>query len=268
MLGRTLAATAPAGVELHVTVHRTGLDLPHAHRVDLRDRTACRELVGRLRPAVVVHTAYAKDEDGVLAPSRHVAAAAGAAGAGLVHLSSDVVFDGERSPYAETDAPAAVSAYGRWKADAERAVGELVGEAALVRCSLVVSRSTDPGGDHLDRLLPGSPDAGLFVDELRQPIGAVDLARQLWEIVALERRARSGVWHLAGPEVLSRYALGLLVTTHRGEAARPPAHRDAHPGVRPRELVLRTDRARRTLVTTPRPVSALLAPSAGETVVG
>ena len=261
MLARTLASLVPDGMELHLTARRRADGGPRRHLVDLADPARVREVWARVRPDVVVHTAYDKADGpiGILGLTRHVAETTAGARAGLVHVSSDVVFDGERSPYAETDPPRPVSTYGRWKAGAEHAVGELHPAAAVVRCSLVVSRFGDPAGDHLDRLLPGDPRDGLFVDELRQPIGAVDLARQLWELAALPDSRRSGTWHLAGPEVLSRYALGLLVTSFRGDPARPPARRDDHPGVRPRELHLSADRAARTLVTRARPVSELLA---------
>ena len=68
----------------------------------------------------------------------HVARAAAAVGARLVHLSTDVVFDGEKgSPYAEEDEPAPVTDYGRDKADAERAVLEAYPGALVVRTSLI-----------------------------------------------------------------------------------------------------------------------------------
>lgn len=260
MLGHTLAATAPPGAELHVTVHRTPAELGEPHRLDLADAVAVERLVSGLRPDVIVHTAYDKTDGrrGILEPGEQLADAARRSGAGLVHLSTDVVFDGEHSPYAETDELRPVSEYGRWKVRAEAAVRHAVPTAAIVRCSLVVSRATDPAGDHLDRLLPGG---GLFVDEVRQPIGAVDLAHALWELTGLGATDRAGFWHLAGPETLSRYALGLLATTHRGEAPPRWAARDDHPGTRPRDVRLLTGRADRALTTRPRAISSLLAPA-------
>ena len=67
-----------------------------------------------------------------------VAAAAAAVGARLVHLSSDVIFDGTKpSPYDESDAPSPITEYGRAKADAELAVAEAHPEALLARTSLI-----------------------------------------------------------------------------------------------------------------------------------
>ena len=65
--------------------------------LDVRDGPAVLAAVGAARPDVVVHTAYRLDDPSVnVEGTRAVAAAAVAAGARLVHLSSDVVFPGTR----------------------------------------------------------------------------------------------------------------------------------------------------------------------------
>ena len=57
------------------------------------------------------------------------------AGAKLIHLSTDYVFDGAKdSPYSEQDEPSPLSAYGRSKLAGERLVG---GGHAVVRTSVV-----------------------------------------------------------------------------------------------------------------------------------
>ena len=67
-----------------------------------------------------------------------MARAAAAAGARLVHLSSDVVFSGRAGrPYAEEDAPDPITAYGAAKAEAERLVAAACRGAVLVRTSLI-----------------------------------------------------------------------------------------------------------------------------------
>ena len=78
-------------------------------------------------PEVVIHTAYRQDGDGareiVVDGSENVARAATAVGARLVHLSTDVIFDGRKgAPYVEADAPSPCTEYGRAKAEAEERV--------------------------------------------------------------------------------------------------------------------------------------------------
>src|SRR3954453_23762161 len=74
----------------------------------------------------VVHTAYRQGEGEWETNADGSAAVAAAAGdARLVHLSTDLVFDGTRGRYREDDAIGPVGAYGRSKAEAERRVAEL-----------------------------------------------------------------------------------------------------------------------------------------------
>ena len=94
-----------------------------SERVEVRDACAVADLFGRLEPEVVIHTAYRQDGDGareiVVQGSENVARAATAVGARLVHLSTDVVFDGRKGvPYVEADAPSPCTAYGLAKAEA------------------------------------------------------------------------------------------------------------------------------------------------------
>ena len=82
-------------------------------RVEVRDAAAVRALLERVRPDVVIHTAYRQDGEGagaiVVDGSENVARAAAAVGARLIHLSTDVVFDGRKgAPYVEEDIAVAV----------------------------------------------------------------------------------------------------------------------------------------------------------------
>lgn len=275
LLGARLAADRPPSVELHRTWHRArpevGADPAAAgvgewHQVDLTERDATAALVRGLQPDVVVHTAYAVSdgEHAIVAASAHVADATATAGAGLVHLSSDVVFDGEHAPYGEDDHPVPISEYGRHKAEAEAHVRSAYPQAAIVRTSLITwADPLDPRSAWVaDALRAGDPIT-LFTDEIRCPVRLDDLAAQVWELALLEGGARAGAWHLVGAEALSRYDLGLAIARHERldpagiEAA---LSRDQlHP--RPRDLHLTASRADVALTTRSRSVRTLLAPT-------
>jgi dTDP-4-dehydrorhamnose reductase len=86
----------------------------------------------------------------------------------------------------------------------------------------------------------GSDGLTLFHDEMRQPILAEDLAIEIWRLLALDRAARAGVWHLPGAQVLSRLELGRRVCARVGaddSALRSGSQADA-PGPRPRDLTM------------------------------
>lgn len=273
-LGARLASDVPTGVELHRTWYRTRpgdqgpatADAGEWHRVDLADRDTTTALVLGLRPDVVVHTAYAvaDGERAIVAVSANVADAAAVAGAGLVHLSSDVVFDGEHAPYAEHDPPLPVSPYGRHKAEAEARVVAACPDAALVRTSLVTwADPLDPRSAWVADALRAGDAITLFTDELRCPVRLDDLAAQIWEVVALEADHRAGPWHLVGSQVLSRYDLGVLIAAHLGldPSGLTPAHSHDQLEPRPRDLRLTTARADAALATPARSVRTLFPPA-------
>jgi dTDP-4-dehydrorhamnose reductase len=126
MLGRDVAVAATAaGHELAALGH-SELDVVDPRGVEAAVRAA--------RPDVVLNCAAWTDVDGAEGSSEeayavngpgagNVARAAAAAGAWIVHVSTDYVFSGEkRSPYLESDRPEPRSQYGRGKLAGERAV--------------------------------------------------------------------------------------------------------------------------------------------------
>lgn len=217
-----------------------------AHRVDLRDRDSVDRLVEEVRPEVVVHTAYRQgSRDDIVTVSANVAEAAAQRGSALVHLSSDMVFGGDDAPYDEFSAPTPVSEYGSWKLQAEELVREADPDACITRTSLVISSDPfDPASMWLLDSVRRGETPTLFDDEMRSPILATDLASALWRLVAMPRDTRAGIWHLPGPEVLSRYELGLRILSREGcpvESVRAASAAE-HPDPRPRDLSLTSQR--------------------------
>ncbi len=173
-------------------------------RLDVRDEAAVGQLVATVRPDAIVHTAYRQDADAWSTNVDGSAAVARAArGVRLVHLSSDVIFDGTRGRYREEDAPAPVNAYGRSKAEAERVVAAAHPEALLARTSLLYG-GREPGPQ--ERLAAGG--GTFFVDEIRSPVQVGDLAAALLELARLDV---SGPLHLGGADDVSRYDFALLL---------------------------------------------------------
>lgn len=263
LLGSELIAQAPAGAEVHATQRTTPVTGAEAHTVDLSDWGATAALLKRVRPSLVIHTAYSQgDVHDVLHATESLVVACAPIRCAFIHLSTDAVFDGEHAPYAEKDVPAPVHTYGRWKAGAEGIVRDRLSSATVVRTSLIVRTSPEP--DRISRKLLDDLGSGepvrLFVDELRCPIAVEDLAAQLWELAALRAEARFGIWHLAGPEALSRYSLGVLVARRHGADADAivPARSRGAKLPRPRDLRLLTTRADRELRTRARPISEAL----------
>ena len=147
-------------------------------------------------------------------------------GAKLVHVSTDLVFEGRpprRTGYRETDEARPRSVYGASKLRGEERVLALDPIALVVRLPLLFGPSgARPRGasELLLAAIRSGERPSLFVDEHRTPLAVEEAARALFE---LAERGESGLWHVAGPQRLSRAELGLIVLRAAGfgeEAAR------------------------------------------------
>jgi dTDP-4-dehydrorhamnose reductase len=255
-LGGEILRRVPGAVG---TVHTGSGDV----RLDVRDAGAVRALVESVRPACVIHTAYARHGEDAwdvnVSGARNVAVAAAAVGARLIHLSTDVVFAGDAGrPYVETDAPRPVTAYGRSKAEAEAAVRSAHPGAAIVRTSLIY------GGPELSSheravldAVDGTAPMAFFADEIRCPAHIGDLAQAVLELSHL---SLAGPLHLAGSDAVSRYEFARLVAAAHGraEGVVEAAFSAALPDPRPLDCRLDCGRSRSLLRTRMRGVREVL----------
>lgn len=198
--------------------------------VDLTNSAAVVAAFRAANPRTVIHAAAmaavadcGRDPAGAEAVNTRAAGALAdlcdAAGARLVFVSTDLVFDGERAPYRETDPPAPLSVYGRTKATAERAVLERAGHA-VVRLSLLFGPSLNGKANYFDHqvaALRGGRPVRLFHDEWRTPLGFATAARALAAIVTSEV---TGLVHVGGPERMSRLEMGQRLAAHLNAGAR------------------------------------------------
>ena len=128
------------GWELHRTLQPLGeviaLDYPE---IDLTSPDSIRATVQKSQPELIINAAAYTDVDRAesepeiamavngIAPGL-LAEQAQALCAGLIHYSTDYVFDGKKgSPYVETDTPNPINVYGRSKLEGERSVSQVNG---------------------------------------------------------------------------------------------------------------------------------------------
>jgi dTDP-4-dehydrorhamnose reductase len=224
-------------------------------------------LIASLRPDIVLHAAAAwrteaEAQTVIVEGTRGIATAASQVGARLVHMSTDLVFDGEHGPYSEQSKPAPVNFYGAAKAAAERIVAELAPGAAIVRTSLVTCFDPpDPRTQPIVDALEGRrAPVTLFADEYRCPVRVEDLAAALVELLHRVDHFDgpfAGFLHIAGPERLSRYELGLRIARFYGRSPEPgivrALARDSEQP-RPRDCTLSIALAQQILHTLMRPL--------------
>jgi len=129
----------------------------------------------------------------------------------FMFFSTDIVFDGRKGNYVETDEPNPLHVYGETKVAAEAAVLKNP-RHLVVRTSLNAGASASGNRAFNEQLRRSFQQAGdsmtLFRDEFRCPIAAVETARAVWE---LAQKGCTGIYHVAGAEKLSRLEIGKLL---------------------------------------------------------
>ncbi|NCG08201.1 MAG: sugar nucleotide-binding protein [Verrucomicrobia bacterium] len=150
---------------------------------------------------------------------RHLAQVSTHLGARFIHISTDMVFDGQSdNPYRSTDMPAPTNLYGQTKFMAEREVLEHNKEDPVVlRIPILMGNSPSRSRSVHEKLLTAINNGQhpkLFTDEMRQPCSAGNVAEVMLELS--ERRDLLGLFHWAGTEVISRFEMGQRILNHLG----------------------------------------------------
>ncbi len=147
----------------------------------------------------------------------HGPAALAAASTALpfVYFSTEYVFDGNDGPYVESDATNALSVYGRSKLEGERRILDAHPNPLIVRTTVVYG--PDRQGKNflytLRRMLSLGQTMRVAADQISTPTYNADLARATVELV---ERGASGLFHISGPEILSRYDFAKLAASVLG----------------------------------------------------
>jgi dTDP-4-dehydrorhamnose reductase len=211
-LGRELIRTAPDGVEITA---RSRAEL------DISDAAAVSAVMGEISPAAIInaaaYTAVDKAEsepDAAYAVNRddaaNLAKASRETGCRLVQISTDFVFDGNRSsPYRPTDTANPLGVYGASKLAGEQAVQDILGDQALiVRTAWVYSRQ---GGNFVNtmlRLMGERESVRVVSDQVGTPTWARGLAEAIWRAVGLGLR---GIHHWTDAGVASWYDFAVAI---------------------------------------------------------
>lgn len=217
---------------------------------DIRDAKAVQQVVDETRPEWIVLAAAYTDVDGcesnqdrAFAVNRdgavNVAAAAKAAGARLLFLSSDYVFDGKKTtPYEISDPRNPQSVYGRTKAEAEIALLNLLPQCCIARTSWLFGTGGKCFPDSILKLAASRPTLDVVDDQRGCPTYAVDLARA---IVQLCHKNAEGIVHVnnAGDCTWFEFAQQIVHSAGRTTTVRPVSSQQmARPAPRPAYSVL------------------------------
>jgi dTDP-4-dehydrorhamnose reductase len=212
-VGSALLATRPANVETIACAHAD---------LDIGGAAAVGDFVGRYRPAVIINAAaYTAVDKAESEPDsarrintegpRHLALAAKACGARLIHISTDFVFDGAAAtPYRPESVTNPLSVYGRTKRDGELAVLEtLPGRSAVVRTAWVYAATGTNFMRTMLRIMRANGSARVVADQVGTPTAARSLAEVLWQITG--NAEIRGIHHWTDAGVASWYDFAVAI---------------------------------------------------------
>jgi dTDP-4-dehydrorhamnose reductase len=217
---------------------------------DIRDAQRVQQVLKESRPQWIVLSAAYTDVDGCESNPElafgvnrdgavNVATAAKQAGARLLFLSSDYVFDGKNTtPYNTSDARNPQSVYGRTKAEAEIKLLELLPECCIVRTSWLFGAGGKCFPDTILKLAATRPALDVVNDQRGSPTYTVDLARA---IIQLCRKNASGIVHATNAGECSWFEFAAEIVRSAGLPAtlRPVSSQQmARPAPRPAYSVL------------------------------
>ncbi|MBC8145204.1 MAG: sugar nucleotide-binding protein [bacterium] len=226
-------------VERGVDVVATYRSLPHylqkagdcpAVELNVADAQAIDRVVARFQPTLILHTAAITRPQEAIEPAEffdtnvtgtaNVVAAAARYDAGLVFLSTDLVYP-EGAGYCDESsavAPSGAGAYSRTKLEAEQVVRAGATRAIVLRPTLMFGDGPPRGNSFstfIERKWSAGQRAPLFSDQFRSFLFVEDLCSAI-ETVAIVDAAWGELFVCGGPERMSRAEFGLRYASARG----------------------------------------------------
>ncbi len=224
------------GHELCRAAHRTGVEvtgLGHAD-ADITRRDDVFKAVGESRPAVVVNAAaYTQVDQAESEPeaafaanceaARHVAEACREAGAALIHLSTDYVFDGTKpTAYDEDDAVNPLGVYGKSKEAGERAVRDALERHVILRTSWIFGAKGRNFVKAMLRAAAEGDELRVVDDQFGCPTPAADVAEAILAMAPAVVGGKPGTFHFSAAGRTSWHGFAKEIFALRQEITRQP----------------------------------------------
>jgi dTDP-4-dehydrorhamnose reductase len=219
--------------------------------LDIGDRNAVLETVGRVSPEWVINAAAFNDVDGAEGnPSAalrvngngagYLAEAANAVGAAILHVSTDYVFDGRKgSPYLESDTPNPLSVYGRSKYAGEQRVLAANANSMVLRTAWLYGRH----GKNFVKSIRAAAEKGgplrVVSDQTGSPTSTADLAAA---IAGLLHTPIRGILHAVNAGSCSRYEFARAIVPPSVQVIPINSAEAARPAPRPMNATLGSER--------------------------
>jgi dTDP-4-dehydrorhamnose reductase len=224
-----LLAGKPEFETIATAVGQNRLPLSAGYRfmeMDITDPQMIDQVVGEIRPDVIIHTAAMTnvdqcelDKEGCwklnVTATEYLIQACRKYGIFLEHLSTDFVFDGSAGPYQEEDTPNPISFYGWSKYAAEKALMTSNINWAITRTVLVYGIAHDMSRSNIILWVKKSLEEGkaikVVTDQMRTPTLAEDLAMGCFLIA---QKKAQGIFHISGADFLTPYQMAVMAADY------------------------------------------------------
>jgi len=200
------------------------------HQIDITSKKDVRQLVGDAEPEVIINCAAMTNVDACESEREaawrinvdgveHLIDAARRTNVRIYHVSTDYIFDGKNGPYAEDDRPEPLSYYGKTKLASENALRTSGLEVFIARTMVLYGYAAGVKPNFALWLIQ-SLEKGSVVrvvdDQLGNPTLVDDLA---YAIVRAVELGKTGIYNIAGRDIISRYDFALRLARFFGFGA-------------------------------------------------
>jgi dTDP-4-dehydrorhamnose reductase len=219
------------GAEVVRQARASGIDCLACTRADLdvTDTSAVLSTISEALPDIIVNAAAytavdrAEDDESQAmlvnkTGAANVAAAAAQNGAGVIHISTDYVFDGETNEaYRPGDATNPINAYGRSKLAGEIEVASACSRHVIIRTSWVYSHEGHNFVRTMLRLAESGKEIKVVDDQQGAPTSAADLASALLKTAqTMSDKSIAGTFHFTNAGVTTWYNFANAIFEMRG----------------------------------------------------
>ncbi|MBN2373021.1 SDR family oxidoreductase [bacterium] len=187
--------------------------------INLGDSNTTKDLIQKIQPDICFHLAALSSPDKChtnqeLAKSINILGTKNLVDSlpvscKLIFTSTDLVFDGEKGWYSESDSPNPTNYYSQTKLEAEKITNNFKGIYCIVRLSLMFGWGDDNHqsfSDWIINSIRGEKTIGLYTDQFRTMIYVKHAALILkW----ISESSIKGTVHLGGFDRISRYNFGI-----------------------------------------------------------
>ncbi len=241
MLGRDLCKTlsrehAVTGLARGSTeVKNPNFPVIELDAADIAKREDLREVIVKRKPDLIIHCAAISDVDYCEANpevafkinaegTKNVAEASKEAGAYLISISTDYVFDGEKkSAYLEEDKTNPINVYGKSKVEGEKYIQANLEKYIIIRPSWMFGAGKKNFVDSILASAVNKTQVKAISDKFGSPTYTFDLAMAISDLIDKigERKVASGIYHITNAGVCSRYEFAKEILQYIGISAEP-----------------------------------------------